>query len=370
MRDRVEIYRNEERRIPRGIRTLRIPIVERMEINFPPCETISVPSLVVPQAYLELQRYRCTFHISYEVLEGLSLRGNSLNLNLCNVGTRAYTEVMDQITLMMQQASRETQGRLRQLQPMEEGHPVILNNVWLINQSESRLLAMDLEFWSIQHQDSDLGKSVFERIIHEMLTGSYTGEWHNTSGSSQLPMIDDGNWHHIAMVDMGGLHTAFGGKKYKDDAEENAHELLKGMITKEQFELYKKENYVKIKGTYGRTYIIRKGNMIEVTKKRLGCKAKSYRLCMEPRDRGTICPTDEVVAKIKLIRASEKKLHELANKFNGDLFGGGSITLDGNMDSVSFSPNNAFRPIDLIVSVSRDGGQTFTECRDAGGDNE
>jgi hypothetical protein len=57
--------------------------------------------------------------------------------------------------------------------------------------------------------------------------------------------------------------------------------------------------------------------MIEVTKVVKGQVKDAYRLCIEPRDRGTICPTDEVIAKIKLIKASEKHLHKIANRFSG-----------------------------------------------------
>jgi hypothetical protein len=135
-------------------------------------------------------------------------------------------------------------------------------------------------------------------------------------------------------------------QKVEPDAEENAHELLKTMLTKKEFVTYRDEGFVMVKGTYGRTYKVIKGNMIQVTQKR-GKKTKNYRLCIEPRDYGTICPTDEVIAKIKLIKASEKMLHKIGNRFDGgeyefgaasmhfDSCDGQVLSYDGN-DSISF----------------------------------
>ena len=104
--------------------------------------------------------------------------------------------------------------------------------------------------------------------------------------------------------------------RYTIDAEENAHELLKSMITRRQFELYKNDNYVEVKGTYKRRYKVYKDRMILVSQKIKSRKRKIYSLCIEPRDIADICPTDVVIAKIKLIRANEKYLHSISNRFN------------------------------------------------------
>jgi len=104
--------------------------------------------------------------------------------------------------------------------------------------------------------------------------------------------------------------------RYTIDAEENAHELLKSMITFKQFKLYKNKNYVEVKGTYGRKYKVYKSQMIRVSQKIKNRKRKVYSLCIEPRDIADICPTDVVIAKIKLIKADEKHLHSISNKFS------------------------------------------------------
>lgn len=302
-----EVYRNEERRIPPGITTFRIPIIDRNLYNSPSPyipEGQSIEQAISPPvSYLELNKYRASMHISYDILQNQF----GINLGFEHPAQPARND-LERLVELLRVVSRETDARLKQLQPVDEGHPIILEYVRVINQWEANgLILIDTLFWAIQVRDADLGKSVFERTLMEVLSGQFDGTITQPPyGRSPLPYLDPHDFHLINSY----------GKGYKDDAEENAHELLKSMITKEQFELYKNDGYVEIKGTYGRIYKVRKGNMIVVTQERKGSKKKEYRLCLEPRDYGTICPTDEVIAKIRLIKASEKKLHKIGNKFD------------------------------------------------------
>jgi hypothetical protein len=104
---------------------------------------------------------------------------------------------------------------------------------------------------------------------------------------------------------------------WKSEAEEKALKLLKSILSKEEFEIYKKDGYVMVEGKSHKIYKVRKGAMIAISEKQKDGLYKDYRLCIEPKKHGTICPTDEVIAKIKLIQADENKLHEIAKRFEG-----------------------------------------------------
>jgi len=332
---RIEVYKNPDYGHGHIYDELNIPIYNSCE-DMPMSMSDSIET-----EHLRLRRCRCSIHVTYEML------ADFLQLGAIE-GTEALANILHHVSI-------ETQHTLRRLQPISEGHPVILQNVWMIQQHESRLMLIDITFWAVQERDADLGKDEFYRLFFHTLQHGYTVSG-NLNDTVQIHDISFTNhpMYGISPVD-------FSQKKlYNDDAEENAHELLKSMITKKQFELYKKDNYVIIKGTKGRKYKVNKNEMIavavsecELTRR----KKTSYRLCIEPRDRDTICPTDEVIAKIKLIRADEKLLHKLANKFDNNFGSGISLTFNGTMDSISITNSNDFN-----VSVSRDGGQTFTEC--------
>ena len=108
------------------------------------------------------------------------------------------------------------------------------------------------------------------------------------------------------------------GKRYDDKAEKRALKLLKGMLKPAEFKVYKETGQVMIQGNSNKMYKVKKTGMIEVSEKG---KDNTYRLCIEPKHHGTICPTDEVIAKIKLIQADETRLHKIARKFENKQYG-------------------------------------------------
>lgn len=318
------IYRNEEIARHDTMQTLRLPRPQSFNYCVPE-EDITPYIMPLPQ-HIELRKARCAIHISQDALERL------FNIDLRSSNTLRNRDV---ITTYLRVASRETITRLKEVQPIEEGHPVILNKVRFIPQDYGMLYLIELEFWSITIQEAELGRSVFERILHELARNS-TQDFNTPTDILNATVTGDqidANSISAAILGNDLYGNSFDTKRYNVDAEENAHELLKSIITEQQFELYKKENFVEIIGTYGRTYRIRKNSMIQVTQKRLGCKKKSYDLCLEPRDRGTICPTDEVIAKIKLIKADEKLLHKIGNRFNRD----GTFNNSPNYLSINFT---------------------------------
>lgn len=274
--------------------------------------------------YLELRRYNCTYHVSYEVLRGISEPYSGGGMNIRGMPMDFVT---DRLTTCINYS-------LERAQPVCEQHPIVLSRIEVYEQRESDLIVFDAEMWATQMGDVDhIGKEIFGRTIEELLHGRL-----DLSNAHRPEFIRDQERdsrerfrHEHLRISMPEIdyrtygispalfgNSVYGKPQYNEDAEEKAHELLKSMITKKQFEHYKLEGNVTIKGTYGRTYLVKKGDMIQVTQKKSD-STKTYRLCIEPdrKVRNKICPTDEVICKIKLIKASEKKLHEIGNKFQG-----------------------------------------------------
>lgn len=323
----LEIYVNEELQRHSSENLLRISIPgPQSPMSY--CVPEDVTSAIMPPlTHIELRKARCAIHLSYEALENL------FNINLNSSNTFRNRDV---ITTYLRVASRETVNHLKEMQPVEEGHPVILNSVRLFKQEMSRLFLIELEFWSITIREAELGRSVFERILHELVQRGLQ----DFNSETQI------NLDTLRAMCEDSLYGSFDTKKYSIDAEENAHELLKSMITDKQFELYKKENFVEVKGTHGRTYKVIKGSMIQIIQRIKGQKKKVYDLCLEPRDRGTICPTDEVIAKIRLIRADEKKLHKIGNTFNKD----GTFNTGINHLSINFTLGGRWQKHDAQIN--------------------
>jgi len=305
----VQVYQNP-RRIPSGVQTLSMPIIDRMLINEPNAfapEGGPLPD--APMRTLELKKCNFTFHVSYDLLE------DCLNVNL-----QRDLQDLQSVCVFLGDVATSANAALETIQPLAGGHPVIIDRVDLGQQDTRYQIVIEIKFWAVTLEEADVGRAVFERIFHESLSNGGTrglGERATRTGNSPLPYLDPSTFHR---------------KGYDTDAEENAHELLKKMLTKKQFELYKLEGYVAVKGTYGRTYRVNKNDMIDVVKNKKGSKAKSYRLCIEPRDNGTICPTDEVIAKIKLIQSSEKELHKVGIKWAGNI----NVTITGGVSTAGY----------------------------------
>jgi len=334
-RHEFEVFRNMERgHVNPDYRVMHLPVGHQIEISD---NTNPPPS----SPYLELHRHRASMHLSYELLEDLfHVRINPM------LQEAQYVNALDRLIGMLALVSRETESRLQTMQPVDEGHPVILDRVRIVNQPDSRLILIDMLFWAVRGTDADLGRLLFERTLHEVLSGNISEIPSNGTYAIERPYVEP--------------------KRYNDDAEEHAHELLKSMLTNNQFKIYKDEGFVIIKGTYGRVYKVRKKDMITVTQKRRG-KTKEYRLCLEPREHGKICPTDEVIAKIKLIQADEKKLHELGNRFddygthNLTVNSDGSISVEGtSLDEVlSFDSNGIAGWASLDISSNSNSSGTI-----------
>lgn len=254
--------------------------------------------------YLELKKFKSSFHIPRDIVISRSLQEPRI------------AECFRQIC-----ALTNNELKYNQNQTMLELHPIILANCTMTVQWESDLFLFDLTWLAISKAAVvRLGRPVLESNVGNLINNignlAISREDYELQIQRQTHYAQE--YHRLATMNSHGYPIDFFAskeKKYKDDAEENAHELLKNMIPKKDFERYKLEDYVIVKGTYGRTYRIQKGDMIEVTQKRAG-KTKKYRLCIEPKHRGTICPTDEVICRIKLIKADEKLLHKTAYKFN------------------------------------------------------
>ena len=109
---------------------------------------------------LELNRYQCSLHIGLEVLSMLS--------RITDDGSMP----MEGLRLFINTVSRETQNRLANMQPVSEGHPVIIDRVNIAEQVATCQIVVHIEFWAIQHADADLGRAAFERTLHECLAGA------------------------------------------------------------------------------------------------------------------------------------------------------------------------------------------------------
>ena len=245
--DFLQVYQNI-RRIPSGIQTLNIPIMDRMLINEPSYfapegDAIRNP----PMRHLELHKYRNTFHVYYAILE------DCININI--------NHDLQSIGVLVGDVATSTHVALETIQPIADGHPVIIDRVDLGNQYIHRQIIINIKFWAVEVADADIGRAAFERIFHQALAAGGTRGLGDRAGSSPLPYLDPSTFHR---------------KGYDINAEENAHELLKGMLTKTQFELYKNEGYVLVKGTYGRIYRVNKNDMIDVRVKKKGHKENTY----------------------------------------------------------------------------------------------
>lgn len=285
---------------------------------------------------LRLQRDRASLHVSYELLRDLGIdlfRTHTLNLQ------KNQTQQALLITIF-KKVSAAADRRLREEERGTPEHTIILDSVEVVWQAETNRILVDLVIYACQHQDAELCQRYFQeyfyricdsirlqntkitnstetgalrriqaidptlRITQEALNRSY--EWlRNISRAEILQLM--GNTQFV----VGKWQT------WKPEAEEKALKLLESLLSKAEFEIYKKDGYIRVEGKSHKMYKVRKNAMIAVSEKQKDGLYKDYRLCIEPKNHGTICPTDEVIAKVKLIQADENKLHEIAKRFEG-----------------------------------------------------
>jgi hypothetical protein len=272
---------------------------------------------------IRLQRFWASLHVSYEMLRDFGLDFRTLTLNSIAQNQNAQALLLT----IFQTVSRETDRRLREERGIPE-HTIILDKVEIIIQQETNRLLVDMVFYACQHQDTDLGLRYFQdnlqRLMYNTRRTLHSDGRIEVDFSETLQEIEHNrDW-------LGGLQVSptcyiavdyderFLGKwaTYDQKAEERALKLLESMLSKGEFEIYTKDGYVMVEGKTHKMYKVRKNSMIEVSEKQKDNLYKTYRLCIEPKNHGTICPTDEVVAKVKLIQADEDKLHKIAKRFD------------------------------------------------------
>jgi hypothetical protein len=274
-----------------------------------------------------LQRYRASLHISYEMLRGLGI-------DLFSIQTLNLQENQSQQAILLATFSRVSELTARRVREEEREHPehtIILDKVELIEQIETDRILIDLVIYACQHRDAELCQRYFQEYVYRLCNSIRTqntntsdtetgalGRIGNEAGITQEEINRSYEWlNNLRDLSEYTQYFYHPDNKWEPEAEEKALKLLESMLSKEEFEIYKKEGYVIVEGKSHRMYKVRKNAMIAVSEKQKDGLYKDYRLCIEPKNYGTICPTDQIIAKIKLIQANENKLHEIAKRFEG-----------------------------------------------------
>lgn len=303
--------------------------MERPEVymaNVPPIaplalenSEISADSMTFTQ--LVLRRHKIHVHITNDLLDqycpNLDFRGQSIaqNIDMHKVW----------IITLIRKTAEHTYQKLKD-ECWDGTHNVLLESVKIIWQHHFDRILVELKVYSCRHRELELAQERFQQALRQLLQNSVhlDGSIDSLYMGDRALTVEDIERAYRAVQNWGSVnweHLCFAGgnmlgKRYDDKAEERATKLLKAMLTPAQLETYDKEGYILVEGKSGRMYKVRKNSMIEVSEKiKHSNRYRTYRICIEPKHHGTICPTDEVVAKIKLIQSDEKKLHEVGNKF-------------------------------------------------------
>jgi hypothetical protein len=267
---------------------------------------------------LRLQRVRASLHVSYEMLRTFGLDFRTLTFNSIAQNQNAQALLLT----VFQTVSRETDRRLREEERGIPEHTIILDKVEVIAQIETDRLLVDVVFYACQHRDTELGLRYFQENFYKLIENSRRNlnqfiSIGNDFGLTQEEIEHNREWLHDLRPSATFYNEGFfKWEKYDKAAEERALKLLESMLSKGEFEIYIKDGYVMVEGKTHKMYKVRKNSMIEVSEKQKDNLYKTYRLCIEPKNHGTICPTDEVIAKVKLIQADEGLLHKTAKRFD------------------------------------------------------
>ena len=147
----LNVYENE-RRIPQGIRELHIPIVDRMLVNEPNYFMDNYDSPIrSPMRTLTLKKCPYSLHVSYELLE------DQLNIELNARESRG--EAVSHLRLLavfLERVSRVANNTLKELQPIEGGHPVIIQRVAMGNQYVTQQVVLNIDFWALELESADI----------------------------------------------------------------------------------------------------------------------------------------------------------------------------------------------------------------------
>jgi len=278
---------------------------------------------------IRLQRYRASLHVSYEMLRDFGIDFRTLTLNSILVSQNAQALLLT----IFQTVSRETDRRLREEEGGIPEHTIILDKVEIVTQQETDRLLIDIVFYACQQRDTELGLRYFQGNLYRLQNISRRGLFQDNNDQistetiqrirNEFSITPEGVERSREYIErmlrcQSTWTNNFTAPTYKYDkkAEERALKLLESMLSKEEFEIYIKNGYVIVEGKTHKMYKVRKNSMIEVSEKQKDSLYKTYRLCIEPKNHGTICPTDEVIAKIKLIQADEGLLHKTAKRFD------------------------------------------------------
>lgn len=275
---------------------------------------------------IRLQKFRGSLHVSYEMFEDFIPNP---------ITTRIEDNQNAQALLLtiFQTVSRETDRRLREEGRGRPEHIIILDKVEVVTQQETDRLLVDITFYACLHRDTEFGLRYFQDNLYRLMgigrrnllqgnnDQTFTGTIQRIRNEFSITPEDiERSREYIERMSSYTSTWAnnFTAPTYEYDkkAEERALKLLESMLSKGEFEIYIKDGYVMVEGKTHKMYKVQKNSMIEVSEKQKDNLYKTYRLCIEPKNHGTICPTDEVVAKIKLIQADEALLHKTARRFN------------------------------------------------------
>ena len=267
---------------------------------------------------IRLQRFRVSLHVSYDMLREFIPNIRTLREGVTRASIDEELRNSQALLLaIFQTVSRETDRRLREEEGGIPEHTIILDKVEVITQIETDRLLVDMVFYACQHRDADEGVRYFQEKLFRLIESSRRGIDPTRSIGNELGLIQEAiehnrEWFHNFQSPLGWKRM----ETYDKKAEERALKLLESMLSKEEFEIYIKNGYVIVEGKTHKMYKVQKNSMIEVSEKQTNNLYKTYRLCLEPKEQGTICPTDQVVAKIKLIQADEGLLHKTAKRFD------------------------------------------------------
>jgi len=278
--------------------------------------------------YLTLIQHRHSMHIPQELLDQYCPDLNFRGSNIREHSQAVFEAHQAWVIALIRRAAEATYTKLKE-ECWDGKHNIIIDSVKIIWQLESDRILIDLNIYACRHQEVELAQRHFHQALMQLLQNSMTvsGTLTNINIVNRALSAEDLERARRQLQQWGNINwygtnfTGAIGKKYDDKAEERATKLLKSILSKKENEIYKKEGYVIIKGTKNRTYKVKKNSMIEVSEKRKNKLYKTYRICIDPKRHGTISPTDEVVAKIRLIQADEEKLYKVGSKFKINDYG-------------------------------------------------
>jgi len=271
---------------------------------------------------IRLQRYRSSFHVAYGTLRELAPSHIADNFNTIVNKKVAIITIFRAVAQATDRMLREDAGRGNSI------HTVIIDKVDVVIQEHTDRLLVEVIFYACRHQDTEHAKRYFQDNFFRLMANSreiqqQLSNVSNVDTPTRQRIIDGLSAMNLSYLERErqrfGAPVGPVGPKYNKKAESRALKLLKSILKPHEFKIYKNDGYVMIQGKSKKMYKVKKGGMIEVSEKTKTKWYNTYRLCIEPKHYGTICPTDEVIAKIKLIQADETKLHKIAKKFKDNI---------------------------------------------------